>query len=298
MVPPAVSPAFIELESPFETFQGTVRLLEPADSDRDALRERLKAGRYDKPFVIDDGETRTLHFCDAFVQSEMRLADPFALEVEYTRTIMGFLLLAHDPRAILLLGLGGGSLAKFCHRHLPGARITAVEVDPHVLAFRGQFLVPPEDERFRVVQADAGEYVRRARERADVIVMDAFDRHGYASSIGSADFYAAARHALSPRGVMVANLVGERRERVAHLERMRSSFSDNILVVPVQDDGNHVAFAFRDPAFEPRWRWMHREAPALGRRYGLDFPRLAGQLERSRKLGYLQRVMEHGAAGP
>lgn len=292
------SPAFIELESPFETFEGTVRLQEPADSDREALRERLKAGTYDKPFVIDDGETRTLHFCDAFVQSEMRLAEPFALEVEYTRTIMGFLLLVHEPRAILLLGLGGGSLAKFCHRHLPAARITAVEVDPHVLAFREQFLVPAEDERWRIVQADAGEYVRRPNERADVVVMDAFDRQGYAGSIRSADFYAAVRRALSPRGVMVANLVGERRERVAHLERMRSSFSDNILVVPVQDDGNHVAFAFRDPAFEPRWRWMQREAAALGRRYGLDFARLAGQLERSRKLGYLQRVMEHGAAQP
>lgn len=296
--PPAVSPAFIELQSPFETFGGVVRLLEPADSDRAALLERLRSGRYDRPFVVDDGETRTLHFCDAFVQSEMRLADPFALEVEYTRVVMSFLLLVHEPRRILMLGLGGGSLAKYCHRHLPGACITVVEVDPDVIAFRDQFLVPPDDARFRVVRADGGEYVRHCAERQDVIVMDAFDRHGYASSICDAGFHAAAREALAPRGVMVANLVGERRERVAHLERMRASFGDNILVLPVEGDGNHVAFAFRDAAFEPRWRWMHRQAAAMGRRYGLDLARLAGRLERSRKMGYLQRVMEHQAAQP
>ena len=57
-----------------------------------------------------------------------------------------------------MVGLGGGSLAKFCHRHLPRTRLTVVEVDPDVIALRGEFEVP-DDERLAIVQADAAEYL-------------------------------------------------------------------------------------------------------------------------------------------
>jgi spermidine synthase len=59
----------------------------------------------------------------------------------------------------------------------------------------------------------------------------------------------------------------------------------------VEDDGNHVAFAFGDARFEPRWRWIADQARAMRERYGLDFPRFAGRLEHSRKLGYLERAL-------
>ena len=80
-------------------------------------------------------------------------------------------------------------------------------------------------------------------------------------------------------------------ERNAHLELMRSVFGGNVIVLPVKEDGNHIAFAFRDATFEPRWRWMDGQVKAMRKRYGLDFPKFAGKLERSRKLGYLKRIM-------
>jgi spermidine synthase len=72
---------------------------------------------------------------------------------------------------------------------------------------------------------------------------------------------------------------------------MRSAFDGNVILVPVEDDGNHVAFAFGDARFEPRWRWIANQARAMRKRYGLDFPRFAGRLEHSRKLGYLERAL-------
>lgn len=284
----------VELPSPFPEDPGVLRVSEPPDCDRRMVLERVRAGAYDKPFVFDDGRVRSLHFCMPFIQSEMALDDPYGLKLAYTRKMMSFLLFVPEPAGILMLGLGGGSLAKYCHRNLPRTRITVLEIDPGVLAFREQFLVPPDDERFRVLLADGGEYVRRCADRPDVIVMDAFDRHGYSPSI-SGNFYADVREALGRNGLMVANLVGERAERIEHLEMMRGAFGDNILVLPVEEDGNHVAFAFRNAAFEPRWRWMDRQAKAMRSRYGLDFPRFAGKLERSRKMGYLQRVMQQPA---
>jgi hypothetical protein len=52
-----------------------------------------------------------------------------ALELEYTRGMMAFLLFQRMPRDIALIGLGGGSLAKYIHRHLPDSRLTALEIN-------------------------------------------------------------------------------------------------------------------------------------------------------------------------
>jgi hypothetical protein len=39
----------------------------------------------------------------------MRLKEPYALDLEYTRAMMGFLLFRREPSDIALIGLGGGS---------------------------------------------------------------------------------------------------------------------------------------------------------------------------------------------
>lgn len=298
------SSGLLELPTPFPTEYGKLLLLEPADADRVALLESIRSGSYEKPFIADDGDARTLYFSLIYVQSCMRLKAPDALELAYTRKMMAFLLFHTNPRSLLLLGLGGGSLAKFCHRHLPQAKIRAVEISPQVIAFREQFCVPPDDERFQVIEADAAEYLaatrgtpggaKALRERHDIIMIDAFDRHGLASSISTPAFYADVRAALLPRGVLVCNLAGLREERVAHLELMMSVFGDNLLVLPVEDDGNEIVFAFCDTAFEPRWRWINSQALAMRSRYGLDFPKFAAKLERASKLGYLQRSLGGG----
>jgi spermidine synthase len=284
-------PCLIEMPSPFDGDEGRLKLLEPPHCDRRRLREQLLAETYDKPFVLEEHGSRSLHFSRALVQSGMRLDDPCALEFAYTRLMMAFLLFVNAPRRILLLGLGGGSLVKFCHRHLPAARLTVVEIDPHVIAFRDEFRIPPDDERLAVLRDDAALHVARAAEDSDVILMDAFDRDGLSPSLCTRDFYADARAALAPRGVLVANLVGEDRRRMSHLERIDRAFEGNVIFAPVEEDGNHIVFAFRDARFEPRWRWIERQAPAMGRRYRLELPRMAAKLERARKLGYARRAL-------
>ncbi len=73
-----------------------------------------------------------------------------------------------------MVGLGGGSLPKFCHRHLVRTEIEVIEIDPDVIALRDAFMVPPDGDRFRVIQADAAEYLRAAEDHADVIFLDGF----------------------------------------------------------------------------------------------------------------------------
>ncbi len=281
----------IELPNPFADEGGVIRLLEPDDCNRESIIAQVLADTYNKPFVIEEGDSRALYFSRDFTQSGMRLSDATALEFAYTRKMMSFLLFVHAPRHILMLGLGGGSLAKFCYRHLPMARITAVEIDANVLAFRDQFLLPRDDARLNVLEGDAAKYLCDCTDAHDVVMIDAFDRDGFAAAVSSRGFYLDVRAALAANGAMVANMVGPKAERAAHLDMIADVFNGNIVVLPIKSDGNYLVFAFRDSAFEPRWRWIESQAGAMQKRFGLDFPKFAAMLKRSRKDGYLQSTL-------
>ncbi len=270
---------------------GVIRLLEPDNCDREKIIAQLLNDTYNKPFVIEQSDFRGLYFSRDFTQSGMRLSDSTALEFAYTRKMMSFLLFVHEPQCILMLGLGGGSLVKFCHRHLPRVCITAVEIDPNVLAFRDQFLLPPDDVRLKVLQGDAAEYVRNCEAKCDVIMLDAFGRDGASPSVLSRGFYLDVRAALTANGVMVANMIGPKAERTAHLDTIANVFNGNIVALPIKSDGNYLVFAFRDSSFEPRWRWIESQTKAMQKRFGLDFPKFAATLKRSRKEGYLQTTL-------
>ena len=286
----------IELSNPFAGERGVIRVLEPGDCDRQQIVERILSGTYDKPFLIEEDDSRALYFSRELTQSGMRLSDPDALEFAYTQKMMSFLLFVHQPQHILMLGLGGGSLAKYCHRYLPSARTTVLEIDPDIIAFREQFMLPPDDARLSVVLGDAAEYLRHCEENADVVMIDAFDRDGFSASVCTRAFYLDVRDVLAAHGVMVANMVGPKLERAVHLEMIADIFDGNIIVLPIADDGNYLVFAFRDAGFEPRWRWIEGQASAMQKHYGLDFPNFAAALKRSRKDGYLQRTMHQADA--
>ncbi len=109
-----------------------------------------------RPFAFDHDDLRTLHFDERFIQSAMRISAPRQLLLSYTRAMMAFLLFQPQPRHIVMIGLGGGSLAKYCYARLPEARISVLEIDADVIALRRTFLIPDDDERFRIIHADAG----------------------------------------------------------------------------------------------------------------------------------------------
>src|SRR5260370_30438842 len=118
---------------------------EPNETQIAGLCKRLVEDRYEKPFLVENRQTRSLCFgIDGAVQSEMWLDDPESLVSAYTRKMMGVLLFRRRPREVLMIGLGGGSLSQFCHRHLPSARMTVIEIDPGVVALRSHFQIPPD----------------------------------------------------------------------------------------------------------------------------------------------------------
>ena len=184
-----------------------------------------------------------LRFDMATVQSAMRLEAPNALELEYTRVMMRCLLFNSNPRRLLMLGLGGGSLAKYCHQHFPLADITAVEINPHVVALRERFCVPADSERFRVVQADGAAFVQTANLRQDAILVDAFHFDGAPASLSSRRFFAACRALLAPKGVLALNMEGEPALYQPVLENLSRAFDGAVWSVQCDASSNRIAFA-------------------------------------------------------
>ena len=270
----------LELASPAPLPAGRLRLLEPADSSEAALLKRLTDGSYDKPFIQDCGPLRYLHFDLDNVQSVMRHDDPDALCLVYTRKMMSFLLFNAQPRRILLLGLGGGSLAKFCYRYLPAASITVLEIDPNVLALREEFRVPSDDKRFRVVHGDGVAYIAGRRAPADVILVDACDKYGVSPTLSSPDLYANLRRRLSVGGVLVMNVCGEDIDIENHLARLRGVFGDCLISLPAKEDGNLIVLGFRRPPQTWDGAELDRHARKLEEQFGLAFPRYARQMKR------------------
>src|SRR5512143_1561304 len=257
--------------------RGSLRLLEPAQCDPEAICAQIEGGRYGKPFIIEDGKTRRLHFGLDLVQSSMRLDDPFALEFAYTRKMMAFLLFVPDPGDVLMVGLGGGSLAKFCHRHLPRARLTVVEVNPDVIALREAFGVP-DDKRLAIIQADAAEYLPAAEGDTDVLLLDGFDDKGIAPAFLDRGFYRAARHRLRPGGLLVANFAGPRKYWSRHLALLNDAFAGRVQVGTVPGGDNHIAFAFSEAGCSFDWERLEERAGRLAEQFPLDFSAILDSL--------------------
>ena len=261
-----------------------VRVPEPTEAASAVLCQRLMSGTYDKPFLVEDGKRRALCFTiDGSVQSEMRIDDPDALVNDYTRKMMGFLLFCPEPRRILMIGLGGGSLVKFCSRRLPSTHVAAVEIDANVIALREHFRIPPDGKDLRVVHGDGARYVADlvdVTQFPDVLLVDAYDRNGISPSIAEYEFLEHSRRILRDTGVFVMNLAAHESASAMQVERVRHVFGEPVIPVTVGWGGNMVVFA--GPAVRDRQRLA--AAPANARRVqktlDLDFRILSGLVQK------------------
>jgi spermidine synthase len=196
-----------------------------------------------KPFVREDLVSRSMYFSIVEIQSRMSLLDPYALDLEYTRLMMGFLFFVPDPRQITMIGLGGGSLAKFCFRYLPRARVEVLEINPHVLELRKEFHVPRDSRRFRVIEGDGARFVAARRGHCDALLIDGFDYDGQPEDLCSARFYDDARDSLRPGGILAVNLHAGHAHHEVHLERLRNAFGGEMVTIDSTDSNNRVVFA-------------------------------------------------------
>jgi spermidine synthase len=267
-------PEWLEFESPWACQPGKVRVMQSAeDVSCDELVKRAWRNELARPYIFETLYERRMHFTNEATQSAMLFSDPDALISQYTRKMMAFLLFSPNPQRIVIIGLGGGSLAKFCYRHLSRSHVTVVEINEDVIAMREEFCIPKDDDRFRVVHDDGAQFLERLEEQIDVLLIDAFDADGIALSLANSDFYSCAARRLSENGMLVMNFWGPCERYVDNLAQARAAFGDSLLLVPVAGDVNVLLFAFKQAPPQAITDELEALARRLQMRLLLDFPR-------------------------
>jgi spermidine synthase len=230
-------------------------------------------------YISEKYGVRALHIGSDTIQSAMRVTRPNALEISYTRSMMAFLLFNPDPHEVLMVGLGGGSLAKFIYHNLPQVRASAVEVNPRVVAVARQFFqVPADDERFKIVIADGASFLSNAQLRADVIMVDGYDAESQVAALATQTFYRDCARALGDSGTLVVNLWGGDRSFAGCVERIANAFDHRVACLPAGKPGNVVAIAFKKSPGQPPWKDLRARAQALETALGLEFTRFVQEL--------------------
>ena len=231
-----------------------------------------KIARDGSVYVTEKFGVRSLHIGSDTIQSSMRLARPNDLELAYTRTMMAFLLFGSTPARVLMVGLGGGSLAKFVYHRLPEAVTEVLEISPQVVAIARQlFGVPAADARLIVRVCDGAEFVACDGPGYDAILVDGYDGESQVEALTSRAFYDACRRRLAARGTLVVNLWGSDRRFDDYVQRIEAAFPSSTLCLPAQKPGNIIVLAFRDPPQSLHWDELHGRARELEARHGLEF---------------------------
>jgi len=220
--------------------------------------------------VSEQAGVRYLHIGGDAIQSAMRLSNPDRLELHYTRAMMGFLLFHPKPSRVLMIGLGGGSMARFLHKAFVRARVTALDINPEVVtAARQHFDFPPDGARLSVVLDDAANWVPAHPASSDVILLDAFDDGRQVEALCSEPFYAAAFAALTGPGVLVQNFMADDAKIDIRCERMERAFGGRVTFLRAADRVNVIAMAFKGVPRRHAWGELRRRAAALSDQYDL-----------------------------
>lgn len=141
-------------------------------------------------------------------QTCIDLEHPQKMVFSYTRMMMGALLLAPQPRRILIIGLGGGTLSQALHTTLPEAHIDNVDIDPAVVRVAERFFGFQPDEQQRIFIDDGRQFVERALAEGrqyDLVMLDAFGVDYIPQHLMSREFLTMVRGILAPQGVLAAN---------------------------------------------------------------------------------------------
>lgn len=252
----------------------------PVDLPYLGLRAAVSGKRFDKPIVVETEHLVSLCFDGRGLQSTMLRAAPDALALGYTRMMMGFLLFQPEPARVGLIGLGGGSLVKYCYRNLPNTQLTAIEINPEVIALRDRFHIPSDDARLTIVCADAAQHLSATEHAYDALLLDGFNADGAPSELCSAAFYDTCRARLNAGGVLVVNLLGDDPRLSDCLTRLRETFGPSVALAPADDSaGNLIAFAWQSDASLPPLEALIERADRYRGLHGIDLIETAARIE-------------------
>lgn len=174
--------------------------------------------------VIEQGAKRLLGFGPGDEQSACLKENPAALVFDYTQAML-LSLLYTEPRKVLLIGLGAGSLATCLHAHYGGCQLTAIELRQTVIDVAYRYFGLPRSKRLRVFCEEGLPGINNVHKQQDIIFSDIYLHEGMHSNQRNQAYIQRCRALLKPTGILVTNCWREHQEDNEVLDLLKSNFS-------------------------------------------------------------------------
>lgn len=193
----------------------------------------------------DDQGMRTLLFDSGGVrQSVVKVGDPDHLELPYARAMVSGLALCPEPKRVLVVGLGGGTIPSFLHKHYPQTRIDVVDIDPVVVEVAKQFFGFREDATLKAHVQDGRQFIEERLNAYDVIFLDAFGSENIPYHLATREFLEAVRRAITAQGVVLADVWSrDLNPLYDSMVRTYQEVFDELYILDVRGAGNKILIA-------------------------------------------------------
>jgi spermidine synthase len=209
----------------------------PLPTSANASLVAFEESPYAQIMVIDYREARFL-LIDGAIHTFTDIATgetlfPYVNVLDISRFIH------NDPGDALLIGLGGGSVAK--HFADAGWNVDAVEIDPVVVRFAlDHFAFAPEDAR--IYTMDGRQFLRTTGKRYDIIILDAFGSGSIPFHLVTSEAFKLVSSRLIDDGVLAINMesIGWKSTIVESMAATLKEHFRNILVLPIAEPPNRL----------------------------------------------------------
>jgi spermidine synthase len=239
----------------------TAALVAPAATEEKVLYE--KKSPYSTIIVTEDEQgLRTLMFDRNGVrQSVVKPGDPDHLELAYAKVMPVGCAVVDEPRRVLIVGLGGGTVPSFLRKHFPKMTIDAVELDPDVVDVAKRFFGFREDAAMHAYVKDGRKFIEDCRQPYDIIFLDAFGSDSIPYSLATQEFLVSVRKALAPKGIVVANIWNRgSNELYDSMLRTYQEVFDDLYAVEVRGVGNEIVIGLKQKGNLTREELVRRAA--------------------------------------
>ena len=232
-----------------------------------------KPSKYNNIIVTEDEEgLRVLRFEKGGArQTIAKPGHPEYLGFAYTKVAFVGLALAEEPKRMMIVGVGGGTMPMFLRHYYPKAVIDSVDIDPDVVHVAKTYFGLREDERLKTHVGDGRAFVENTREPYDIVFLDAFGTRNVPPHLTTVEFMRAVRRAVKPTGVVVWNIWG----RVSNplydsMVRTYQEIFDQIILLDVPGTTNKILFGLPRRHSLDRAR-LSRLARKVGKARGFEF---------------------------
>jgi len=235
----------------------------------------------------------SMHIGSTTIQSSMRIDDPFHLELDYTQAMSMAVLFLDNPKEILCIGLGGGTMPKFFYKLFTKAKLTVLELNPKVIQIAKHFFKLPVSKRFNILQGDGIQYINEIDKKYDLLISDAFEDFGLPEEFCTISYFESCRNALSEKGVFMINLWGSDPKTPLYRDRISLVFDQQVLYTESSKPGNIIVFAFNEKNVEFQIKTLRQKIKSLELNYELNLMVYFSRLIKNNKRGTSSQIRFH-----